>query len=141
MTAAPRRPAPAPAPLSARLGQGAIAVLPAIISVLLMVTTHRWRVELGPVEIPAGLLLGAAYQVATCVFLWAMTASRMPLVVLGALWGLLATPFLGQGAGGGVLMPAVIGEQAQFSGWIVQALGFGIPFAAAGWITLRRRRR
>ena len=128
-------------PLTERLGQGAVAILPAIISVLLMITTHRLRVELGGVELPVGLLLGAAYQVLTCVFLWAVTVSRLPLVILGGLWGLLSMPFLGNGVGGGVLMPGALGEQPQYSGWIVQLLGVGIPFLAAGLLSLRRRGR
>lgn len=128
-------------PLTERLGQGAVAILPAIISVLLMITTHRLRVELGGIELPVGLLLGAAYQVLTCVFLWAVTASRLPLVILGGLWGLLSMPFLGNGVGGGVLMPGALGEQPQYSGWIVQLLGVGIPFLAAGLLSLRRRGR
>ena len=71
----------------------------------------------------------------------AATGTRFPLLVLGALWGILATPFLGEGAGGGVLMPAEIAGQAQFSGWIVQGLGVGIPYLTALVITLAPRSR
>ncbi|MFC7373838.1 MULTISPECIES: hypothetical protein [unclassified Brachybacterium] len=125
--------------LAARLTQATMAIVLAVISVLLMVTTHRVRLEIGGVDWPAGLLFGGAFQVVACVFLYAATGSRLPVVVLGCLWGLLASPFLGRGAGGGVLMPAVISEQTQYSGWIVQGLGVAIPFAVALVVTLRRR--
>jgi hypothetical protein len=125
--------------LAVRLTQAAMALVLTVVSVLLLITTHRMRLALGGVDLPVGLLFGGAFQILTCVFLYAATGSRLPLVVLGALWGLLAAPFLGRGAGGGVLLPAVIGEQAQFSGWIVQGLGVGIPFLVAAVITVVRR--
>lgn len=128
-------------PRAARLAQVAMAIVLAVISVGLLVTTHRVQLELLGVDWPVGLLFGAAFQVVTCVFLYAATGSRLPLVVLGALWGILAMPLMGRGVGGGVLMPAVIGEQAQYSGWIVQGLGLGIPFLVAGAITAARLRR
>ena len=115
-----------------------MAVVLAIISVLLLITTHRAELVVAGVHLPAGLLFGAVFQAVACVFLWSATGSRMPLVVLGSLWGLLATPFLGRGVGGGVLLPAVIAEQPQYSGWIVQILGIAIPFAIAALITLVR---
>ena len=124
--------------MAARLTQAAMAVVLAIISVLLLITTHRVELGLFGVQLPAGLVFGAVFQVVACVFLWSATGSRMPLVVLGSLWGLLATPFLGRGVGGGVLLPAEIAEQPQYSGWIVQILGIGIPFAIAALITLVR---
>lgn len=124
--------------MAARLTQAAMAVVLAIISVLLLITTHRVELGLFGVQLPAGLVFGAVFQVVACVFLWSATGSLMPLVVLGSLWGLLATPFLGRGVGGGVLLPAQIAEQPQYSGWIVQLLGIGIPFAIAALITLVR---
>lgn len=126
--------------LSARVVQGVMALVLAVLSVLLMITTHRLELGIGGVELPIGLLFGAIYQVVTCVFLWAATGSRFPLLVLGCLWGMIATPFLGEGAGGGVLMPAVVRDQQQYSGWIVQGLGLVIPFLIAGVLTLRGRR-
>lgn len=127
--------------LGARLAQAAMAIVLAIVSVLLMVATHRAEVTLAGIDLPAGLVLGAVLQVVISVFLWAATGTRFPLLVLGSLWGILATPFLGEGAGGGVLMPAEIAGQAQFSGWIVQGLGVGIPFLTALVITLAPRSR
>lgn len=127
--------------LATRIGQVAMAIVPALLLVALMTAVHRLRVELGGFELPAGLLFGAAYQVVTCVFLYAVTGSRLPLVALGALWGMLVMPLAGRGAGGGVLMPAVIGEQAQYSGWILQGIGVFVPFLVAAAITLLRRRR
>lgn len=123
------------------VGHAAFAVLPTVLSVLVLVTVHRLTLDLLGITIPAGLLLCTVYQVMTCAFLWAVTGSRLPLAVSGALWGILATPFLGNGAGGGVLLPGVIGDQAQYSGWIVQGLGMGIPFLAAGLLSLPAVRR
>lgn len=117
-----------------------MAIVPAILSVALMTATHRLRLELGGVQLPAGLLFAAAYQLVTCLFLYAATGSRLPLVALGALWGMLVAPLSGRGAGGGVLMPAVIGEQVQYSGWVLQGLGVFGPFVVAGVITLLRLR-
>ncbi|HIY22707.1 MAG TPA: hypothetical protein H9837_00130 [Candidatus Brachybacterium merdigallinarum] len=117
-----------------------MALLPAVLSVVLMVPTHRLRWEALGVDWPIGLLFGAAFQVVCCLFLYGATGSRLPLVVLGSLWGILAMPFLGRSLGGGVMLPAVIGDQVQFSGWILQGLGIGIPFLVAGVITVRRVR-
>nr|WP_150108310.1 hypothetical protein [Brachybacterium muris] len=122
------------------MSQVALAFVIAVLSVVLLVTTHRVRLALGGVDLPAGLLFGTAFQVTACVFLYAATGSRLPLVVLGSLWGLLAMPFLGRGVGGGVLFPAVIGDQVQLSGWIVQGIGVLLPFAMALVITALRRR-
>ena len=126
--------------LAARMSHVALAIVIAVLSVVLLVTTHRVRLALGGVDLPAGLLFGTAFQVTACVFLYAATGSRLPLVVLGSLWGLLAMPFLGRGVGGGVLFPAVIGDQVQLSGWIVQGIGVLLPFAMALVITALRRR-
>lgn len=127
--------------LAARLTQAAMAVVLAIVSVLLMITTHRVELTVLGLDLPVGLLFGALFQVVTCVFLWAATGSRLPLLVLGCLWGVLAMPFLGEGVGGGVMMPAMLGTEPQYSGWIVQGLGLVIPFLIAGLITLVRRSR
>ncbi|GAA1484550.1 hypothetical protein [Brachybacterium fresconis] len=130
---------------SARITQGVLGVVLTVLSVLLMLTTHRMRLALGGVDLPVGLIFGGAFQIVTCVFLYAATGSRLPLIVVGALWGLAALPFLGHGAGGGVLMPAEIAGRLQLAGWIVQGLGIGIPFLAALLITVgrawRQRRR
>src|SRR5699024_9988484 len=127
--------------IAARSAQAAMAIVLAIISVLLMLTTHRMELELFGVALPVGLVFGAVLQVVPCVFLWAATGSRFPLLVLGCLWGLLATPFLGESIGGGVLLPAVIGGVPQITGWIVQGLGLVIPFLLAAVITVAGRRR
>ena len=127
--------------LAARLTQAAMAVVRAIVSVLLMITLHRVELPVAGLRLPVGLLFGALFQVVTSVFLWAATGSRLPLLVLGSLWGLLAMPFLGEGLGGGVLMPAMLGTEPQYSGWVVQGLGLVIPFLIAGLITLVRRAR
>lgn len=128
------------ASLGARLAQAAMAIVLAIASVLLMLTTHRMEVALLGVGLPVGLVFGAALQIVICVFLWSATGSRFPLLVLGGLWGMLATPFLGESVGGGVLLPAVVAEVPQLSGWIVQGLGILIPFLMAGLFTLLERR-
>lgn len=128
------------ASLGARLAQAAMAIVLAIASVLLMLTTHRMEVALLGVDLPVGLVFGAALQIVICVFLWSATGSRFPLLVLGGLWGMLATPFLGESVGGGVLLPAVVAEVPQLSGWIVQGLGILIPFLMAGLFTLLERR-
>lgn len=127
--------------LAARLTQAAMAVVLAIVSVLLMITTHRVELPVGGLHLPVGLLFGALFQVVASVFLWAATGSRLPLLVLGSLWGVLAMPFLGEGVGGGVMMPAMLGTEPQYSGWVVQGLGLVIPFLVAGLITLVRRSR
>lgn len=127
--------------LPSRVAQVVMGVVLTIVSVLLMITTHRMQLELLGIDLPAGLLFGALFQVVVTVFLYASTGSRLPLVVVGSLWALVAIPFLGNGAGGGVLMPAVIAGKAQYSGWIVQALGIGIPFLGVLAVTLGRRRR
>ena len=126
---------------AARLAQVVMAIVLAVLSVVLMVATHRVRVELLGIDWPAGLVFGAVFQIVSCVFLYGATGSRLPLLVLGSVWGILAMPMMGRGVGGGVLMPAVIGEQAQYSGWIVQGLGLAIPFVVAGVITARRLSR
>ena len=115
--------------LAARLGQAAMAIVLAIVSVLLLVTTHRFELTVLGVDLPAGLLLGAVFQAVVCLFLWSATGTRFPLLVLG------------EGAGGGVLLPAVIADQAQYSGWIVQGIGILIPFALALVITVAGRGR
>ncbi|WP_299299776.1 hypothetical protein [uncultured Brachybacterium sp.] len=127
--------------LAARLTQAAMAVVLAIVSVLLMISTHRVELPAAGLHLPAGLLFGALFQVVASVFLWAATGSRLPLLVLGSLWGVLAMPFLGEGMGGGVMMPAMLGTEPQYSGWVVQGLGLVIPFLIAGLITLVRRSR
>ena len=127
--------------LPSRVAQVVMGVVLTIVSVLLMITTHRMQLELLGIDLPAGLLFGALFQVVVTVFLYASTGSRLPLVVVGSLWALVAIPFLGNGAGGGVLMPAVIAGKAQYSGWIVQGLGLVIPFLVAGGITVAGRAR
>lgn len=127
--------------LPARLVQAAMALVLAIVSVLLMLTTHRVELQLLGADLPVGLLFGAVFQVVACAFLWAATGSRLPLIVLGCLWGVLATPFLGEGAGGGVLLPAMLLDVPQYSGWIVQGIGLLVPFLVAGLITVVTRSR
>ncbi|WP_241237300.1 hypothetical protein [Brachybacterium saurashtrense] len=127
--------------LAARLAQAAMAIVLAIVSVLLMLTTHRLSLDVLGAAIPVGLLFGALFQGVVCVFLWAATGARLPLLVLGCLWPVLAIPFLGEGVGGGVLLPAVIAGQVQLSGWIVQAIGVGVPFLVAALATVADRRR
>lgn len=130
-----------PLPRRDLLGGMLLTALLAVISVLLMVTVHRHTVELGGIDWPTGLLLGAAFQLAASLFVWATTGTRIALVVLAAVWGIAVMPLTGPGVGGGVLMPAVVGDQMQYSGYAVQLLGVGIPFAVLGVITVQRRRR
>ena len=127
--------------LGARLGQAAMAVVLTIVSVPLLLTTHRVELAVLGADLPAGLLFGAAFQVVVSLFLWAATGTRFPVLVLGALWGLAAAPFLGQGAGGGVLLPAELAGQVQLSGWIVQGIGIGVHFLVVLAMTLVGRGR
>ena len=127
--------------LGARLGQAAMAVVLTIVSVPLLLTTHRVELAVLGADLSAGLLFGAAFQVVVSLFLWAATGTRFPVLVLGALWGLAAAPFLGQGAGGGVLLPAELAGQVQLSGWIVQGIGIGVPFLVVLAMTLVGRGR
>lgn len=126
---------------SARLSQATLAIVLSVISVILMVTTYRMQADIAGITWPVGLIFGGVFQLIACVFLWAATGARMPLIVLGSLWGALAVPFAGRGIGGGILMPAVLGDQVQYAGWIVQGLGVGIPFLFALVLTLTRLRR
>ncbi|ATG55296.1 hypothetical protein CFK41_11365 [Brachybacterium ginsengisoli] len=128
------------ASLGARLAQAAMAIVLTIVSVLLMLTTHRLQLALGGIDLPAGLVFGAVLQIVICVFLWSATGSRFPLLLVGGLWGMLATPFLGESIGGGVLLPAQVADIPQISGWIVQGLGILIPFLMAGLVTVLGRR-
>ncbi|UYG16831.1 hypothetical protein BRM3_14715 [Brachybacterium huguangmaarense] len=129
------------ADLASRVAQVVAAIVLAAVSVLLMVTTHRTTAEVAGVDLPVGLVLGGAFQLAASVFLLAATGRRLPLVVLAFVWALLVIPFAGTGAGGGVLMPGSIAGRAQFSGWIVQFLGVGIPLVLAAIVWVRRIRR
>lgn len=112
-----------------------------IVSALLMVTCHRLSLDVAGLELPIGLILGAVLQTACCVFLLASTGRRLGVVVLAVVWFLVALPFAGQSAGGGVLMPAAIGEEVQYQGWAVQILGIGIPLLALAACWVQRIRR
>ncbi len=126
------------ADLASRVAQVIAAIVLAAVSVLLMVTTHRTTAEVVGLELPVGLVLGGAFQLAASVFLLAATGRRLPLVVLAVGWALLVIPFAGTGAGGGVMMPGSIAGTAQYSGWIVQILGVGIPLVLAAVVWVRR---
>lgn len=126
-------------PLS-RVVQVIVALVIAAISVMLMVTTHRAAFDVLGVRLPVGLLLGGLFQLAASVFLVSATGRRLPLVVLAAAWGVFVMPLAGTSAGGGVLMPGVLAGVVQYQGWIVQALGVGIPLLvlAVLWVTRMR---
>lgn len=126
---------------SARISQVISALVVAVVSVIVMVPTHRLSIDLGGLALPVGLLFGALFQTVASVFLWASTGSRLPVVLLACAWGLLVMPLAGTGPGGGVLMPAMLGDQMQYSGWIVQALGVFIPFIVCAVVTVQRLRR
>lgn len=125
---------------AARIAQVVSAGVLAVLSVAILITTHRVQLEIVGISWPLGLVIGAVFQVLACTFLWASTGSRLPQLVLAALWGLLAMPFLTRGVGGGVLMPAEIGGVAQYQGWVVQLLGIGIPLLFAAAQTVSRLR-
>ena len=127
--------------LGARIGQAAMAVVLTLVSVPLLLTIHRVELDVLGAKLPLGLLFGAVFQIVVSLFLWASTGSRLPVLVLGALWGLAAAPFLGRGAGGGVLLPAEIAGETQISGWIVQGIGILVPFLVALVVTLAPLRR
>lgn len=133
------RPAAPTTTLGARVSQVLMALVLSAISVMLLLTTHRLEVTVLGVDLPAGLAFGALFQVVISVFLWSSTGSLLPVLVLGCLWGMLATPFLGEGAGGGVMLPAMLGDVPQYAGWIVQGIGMGVPFLVAGVIALAAR--
>lgn len=126
---------------TARAAQVIAAGVLGVISALLMVTTHRAQLDVAGVSLPIGLIIGGAFQLAASIFLVTATGRRLPLLVLTIVWGLVALPFAGRGAGGGILMPAAIGGVPQYSGWIVQGLGVLIPLLvlAALWILRIRR--
>lgn len=137
--AAAVRPAARDEPAS-RITQVVAGVVLGVVSALLMVTTHRAGVDLLGVRVPTGLLLGAAFQVACCVFLLASMARLLPLLVLAATWCLAAAPFTGRSAGGGVVMPGSLGGHVQYQGWAVQILGVGIPLVVVAACWFRRFR-
>lgn len=112
----------------------------AIISILLVIPAHRLSLDAGGVPIPLGLILGALFQLLASVALWATTGSRLPTLVFGCVWGLLAIPFAGAGRGGGLLMPATIAGQAQYSGLLIQAIGVFVPLAVVAALTVLRAR-
>ncbi|MFC0675774.1 hypothetical protein [Brachybacterium hainanense] len=142
MSAGPRQDAAPPAPDAAgRIMQCVLAGVIALISVGLMVSLHRLSIDVLGLALPLGLVLGGLFQTVASIFLLAVTGSRLPVLVLACVWGIAVMPLAGAGAGGGVLMPAVIGGRMQVSGWIVQGLGVLIPFLVALAVTLLRRRR
>lgn len=126
--------------IAARASQVVAAIVVAVVSVLLLVTMHRLEVSVGGIHLPVGLVFGAVFQFAASTFLWAATGARLPVVVLGCVWGLMVLPFAGTSPGGGVLMPAVIAQRTQISGWIVQGIGIAVPFAFLGIQHLVSRR-
>jgi hypothetical protein len=134
------RTAPDTASIAARISQVICALVIGAVSVLLLVTLHRVQLSVLGLSLPIGLVIGAVFQFACSTFLWASTGARLPVVVLGCVWGLMVMPFAGRGAGGGVLMPAIIGEQTQYSGWIVQGIGVAVPFVFLGVQLLVARR-
>lgn len=134
-------PRPASATPRARVAQVALGALLSVISVVLLVPMHRLELDLLGIDLPVGLVFGFVFQLVASIFAYSSTGSRLPLVILGALWGLLVMPFAGRGIGGGVLMPAEMGEQTQYSGLLLQAIGVLTPFAVAGVITLIARKR
>ncbi|MDO5662422.1 MAG: hypothetical protein Q4G40_06995 [Brachybacterium sp.] len=115
------------ADLVSRLLQIAAGVILGVISAALLITIHRATVELGGVPVPTGLLLGAVFQLAASLFLLNAFASRLPVLILVVTWGAVATILSLEGPGGGVLVPAQIGDRMQYAGWIVQGIGVGIP--------------
>ncbi|WP_193636288.1 hypothetical protein [Brachybacterium subflavum] len=129
---ASERTAPATTSIAARISQVVAAIVVAVVSVLLLVTMHRLQLTIAGVDLPVGLVFGAVFQFAASTFLWAATGARLPVVVLGCIWGLMVLPFAGTSPGGGVLMPAVIAQKAQISGWIVQGIGIVVPFVFLG---------
>ena len=116
----------------------------AVVSVLLLVAIHRVEVVAGGVHWPLGLVMGAIFQLAASVFLLTSTGRRLPVLVLLIAWGVLAMPFAGSGPGGGVLMPGQIAGKPQYSGYLIQIIGVGIPLlvlAGAQIAAIRRAGR
>lgn len=118
-----------------------LGLLLAAVSLALMISTHRVHVDLFTISWPVGLVFGAVLQLAASIFLLSSGGSRLPLLVFLIAWGMGTALFAGTGAGGGVLMPAVIEDRIQFSGWIVQGLGILIPLAVLGVDLVLRLRR
>jgi hypothetical protein len=113
---------------SARIGQLVLAVVVCAVSLFLLIPLHRVGIDLGGVQLPVGLAFGLVLQVVASVFLWAATGAYLPVIVLACLWGIGVMPFAGNGAGGGVLMPAALGDRLQLQGWVVQGIGVLVPF-------------
>src|SRR5699024_12701229 len=67
--------------LAARFAQAAMAIVLAIVSVLLLLTTHSMQLAVLGAELAVGLLFGDAFQPIGCVFLRADTGSGLPLLV------------------------------------------------------------
>ncbi|MCS6712424.1 hypothetical protein JSY14_10440 [Brachybacterium sp. EF45031] len=127
--------------MSRRLGQVLLAVVVGVVSAALMIVVHRAGVELGGVRWPVGLVLGAAFQLAASLFLLAATGSRLPVLMMLLTWVAAAMALLGEGAGGGVLVPAQLAGRPQYAGWVVQVLGVVIPAAVIAAASIRRLSR
>jgi hypothetical protein len=125
---------------AARAGQLVLAVVLCAVSLFLLIPLHRFSIDLGGAHLPVGLLFALVFQVVVSVFLWAATGAYLPVIVLACLWGLGVMPFAGNGAGGGVLMPAALGDRIQLQGWVIQAIGVLVPFAVLLVVRWRERR-
>jgi hypothetical protein len=123
------------------VGQVVLALILTVVSVLVLVPVHRLSLDVAGVAVPAGLVFAVLFQIVASVFLWASTGSRLPILLLGCLWGLAVIPFAGSGAGGGALLPAALGEQLQVSSYLIQGIGVLVPLLVALVITLVGRRK
>ncbi|CAM4124942.1 MULTISPECIES: hypothetical protein [Helcobacillus] len=121
---APRRPLE-------RIAQFATGAVLGVLSAFVLIGMHRVSAEIGGVTVPWGLAFGALFQVVACVLVVAWFDAKLPLIILAAVFALLALMFSGPSPGGGILMPAEVNGEAQYSGWLIQLIGVLIPLIAA----------
>lgn len=122
-------------------GTVVVSAIVAVLSVMFMVTVHRHELGVGPYELPTGMIMAVTFQIAASIFVWATSGTRSSMIVLASVWGIAMLPFAGRGRGGGVLMPAVVEDQPQYSGVLLQLLGVAIPFIVLFFVSRYETRR
>ena len=123
-----------------RLLQAITGALIGVLAALVLVGMHRVSADIGGVSVPWGLLFGAVFMIVASVLLTAWFEAKLPLGMLAFVFALLALLFAGESPGGGVLMPAQIAGEKQWTGWAVQIIGVAIPLVAAGIVWVRQIR-
>ncbi len=126
--------------MSSRLIQLLAGAVLGALTAFVLVGMHRVSADIGGVSIPWGLLFGAVFMAVASILLTAWFEAKLPLGILALVFAMLALMFAGQSPGGGVLMPAQVAGQVQWTGWAVQLIGVLIPLAAAGLVWMRQIR-